>query len=197
MVEGVLVKQVRLVEQERGMDALGGAVCDVAAELVEQAAGGDRGGRQAECETELAIEVAAAEGGIVAIGETEAGGGDAMPERAQDAGLADAGLTDEDDGGALVERLEQGVDDALFGGWQPEVRVENFFGEWRVLEREVREIGDGHGQSSSDVRWRGVRPAARSSSALGGSNGTEVLRLGAGRLRRVLPAATASTGRSG
>src|ERR1700760_3749346 len=75
MVEGVLVKQVRLVEQERGMDALGGAVFDVAAELVEQAAGGDRGGRQAECETELAIEVAAAGGGIGGTGETEGGRG--------------------------------------------------------------------------------------------------------------------------
>src|SRR5581483_10249688 len=197
MVESVLVKQVGLVEQEGGMDALGSAVLDVAAELVEQAAGGDRRRRQAEREAELAIEVAAAEGGVVAIGEAEAGGGDAMPERAQDTGLADARLTDEDDGGALVERLEQGVDDDLLGGWQPEVGVENFFGERRILEREVREVRDGHGQSSSGVRWRGVRPAARSSSAPGGSNGMEVLGVGAGRLRRVLPAATASTGRSG
>jgi hypothetical protein len=130
------------------VDALGGAVLDVTAQRVEQAAGGRRG-RQAEGMAELAVEVAATERGIVAIRESEAGGGDAVAKRAQDAGLADARLADEHDRGALVERFEQRIDDDLLGGWQPEVAVEDFLGERRVLEREVCEVGD-HGQSSSD-----------------------------------------------
>ena len=60
---------------------------------------------------ELAVEVAAAERGVVAVGQPEAGGRDAVAQRAQHAGLADAGLADEDDGRVLVERLEQRVDD--------------------------------------------------------------------------------------
>lgn len=44
MVEGVLVQQVRLVEEEHRMDALGGAVLDMATERVEQAPRGGHGG---------------------------------------------------------------------------------------------------------------------------------------------------------
>ena len=40
MVERVLVQQVRLVEEEHRVDALGGAVLDVAADRVERAARG-------------------------------------------------------------------------------------------------------------------------------------------------------------
>ena len=83
--------------------------------------------------TELAVEVATAEGGIVAVGQPEAGGGDAVAKRAQHAGLADAGLTDEDDRGALVEGLEQRVDDGVLGGRQPELAVRNFLRERRRL----------------------------------------------------------------
>src|ERR1044071_7746994 len=120
MVEGVLVQQVGLVEEEHGMDTLGGAVLDVTAERVEQAA---RGGhcRQTQRMAELAVEVAATERGIVAGRESKAGAGYAMAKRAQDAGLPDAGLADEHDRGALVERLEQRVDDGLLGGREPQL----------------------------------------------------------------------------
>jgi len=74
---------------------------------------------------ELTVEVATAERGIVAVREPEAGGRDAMAKRAQDARLADAGLADEDDRGALVERLEQRVDNGLFGRRQPQLAVGN------------------------------------------------------------------------
>ena len=47
------------------MDALGGAPLDVAAECVEQATGGGRG-CQPESVTQLAVEVATTERGIVA-----------------------------------------------------------------------------------------------------------------------------------
>jgi hypothetical protein len=65
MVERVLVKQVRLVEEEDRVDALAAEVLDVVADGVEDGRrGGGRG--QAEGVAELAIEVAAAEGGVVA-----------------------------------------------------------------------------------------------------------------------------------
>ncbi len=43
VVERVLVHEVGLVEEEHGMDALGGALLDVAGQAVEQAAGGGGG----------------------------------------------------------------------------------------------------------------------------------------------------------
>src|SRR5262245_54460372 len=76
MVEGVLVQQVGFVEEEHGMDALGGAVFDVTTERIEQAPrGGHRG--QSQGVAELTVEVAATEGGIVAVRESKAGGRDA------------------------------------------------------------------------------------------------------------------------
>ncbi len=57
---------------------------------------GGRGRRRGEPQgdAELAIEVAAAEGDVVAVGQAEAGVREAMPQGAQHAGLADAGLAD-------------------------------------------------------------------------------------------------------
>src|SRR3954466_8190016 len=98
MIESVLVKEVGFVEEEHRMNALGGAVLDVAAERIEQTAGGGRRG-QPDGVTQLTVEVATTERGIVAVRETEAGGGDAVAKRAQDAGLADTGLADEDNRG--------------------------------------------------------------------------------------------------
>src|SRR5438445_4775698 len=112
MVERVLVEEVRLVEEEDRMDALLGEVLDVGRDRVEDGGGGRRR-RQAERDAELAIEVATTEGGIVAVGEAEAGVGDAMAQGAQHAGLADAGLAAQDDGGAGIERLDEAVDHDL------------------------------------------------------------------------------------
>lgn len=80
MIERVLVEEVRLVEQEHGVRALGGGLLDVLAERIEQAAGSG-GRREPDGVAELAIEVAAPERGIVAVGEPEAGGRDAVAER--------------------------------------------------------------------------------------------------------------------
>jgi hypothetical protein len=78
---------------------------------------------------ELAIEAAAAERGVVAVGAPEAGSGDAVAARAQDAGLADAGLADEDNRRVRVERLEQGLDDSELGRRAPEFGGGDLLGE--------------------------------------------------------------------
>ncbi len=106
VVEGVPVQEVGLVEEEDGMDAFSGELLDVARDGVEEVAGGG-GGREAEREAELAIEVTASEGGVMGVGQAVPGRGDAVPERAQNAGLADAGLPDEHHRGALVECLDE------------------------------------------------------------------------------------------
>src|SRR5689334_7141187 len=80
VIERVLVEQVRLVDQEHRMDALLGALLDVAGDGIEQGAGGGSR-REAERDAELAIEVAPAERGIVVVGEPEARGWNAMAER--------------------------------------------------------------------------------------------------------------------
>src|SRR5262245_61944243 len=74
VLEGVLVQEMRFVEEKDGMDALLGALLDVARDGVEEAARGGRR-RQAEGDAKLAVEVAAAEGGVVAVGQAEAGRG--------------------------------------------------------------------------------------------------------------------------
>ena len=86
------------------------------------------------------------------VGEPEASGWDAVAERAEDAGLADAGLADEDDRRVLGQRVEERVDNGLLGRRQPQFTVGNFLRKRRSVEREVREIGGGHDQSSSGVR---------------------------------------------
>src|SRR3954462_2257854 len=75
MVEGVLVQEVGFVEEEDRVDALARQLLDVRRHGVEEVAGGGRG-REAECEAELAVEVATAESGVVRVGQSVAGGGD-------------------------------------------------------------------------------------------------------------------------
>ena len=88
-----------------------------------------RGGGQAESLAELAIEVAPAEGGVVAVGQPEAGLRQAMAHGAQHARLADAGLADEEHLGVLLHGLAHLVDDILLGGREPEVAVGDLLGE--------------------------------------------------------------------
>src|ERR1700743_2758449 len=159
MVEGVLVQEVGFVEEEDRMDSLEGEFLAGGRHGVEKGAGGG-GGREAEGEAELAVEVAAPEGGVVRIGQPVAGGGNEVAYSAQDAGLADARFTDDHDRRALVERVEQAVGDELLGGGEPQIGVGDLLGKWRLFESEGVEVG--HGWS---LRWRGRRPAALSSSA--------------------------------
>ncbi len=84
MVEGVLMKQVRLVEEKDGVESLFGKVLDLDGDGVEDGGGGGTG-LQPEGQTELAIEVVPAEGGVTAVGEPESIGGKRMPQSAQHA----------------------------------------------------------------------------------------------------------------
>lgn len=106
VVEGVLVQEVGLVEEEDGMDALAGELLDVGRHGVEEVAGG---GRQAEGEAELAVEVAAGEGGVVGVGQAVAGGGDAVEDRAIPAYYTDLHKADKnpapDLGGETVMKI--------------------------------------------------------------------------------------------
>ncbi len=118
MLEGVLVKQVGFIEEKDGMDAL----LNVTGDGIEEAASGG-GGRKAEGDAELAIEGSAAEGGVVAVGQTKACGGMRWRRGAQHAGPTDARLADEDEGGARGQRVEEAVNDDLLRGGEPEVSI--------------------------------------------------------------------------
>ena len=74
MVESVLVQEVGFVEEKDRVDALARQLLDVGRHGVEEVAGGGRG-REAECEAELAVEVATTERGVVRVGQSVAGGG--------------------------------------------------------------------------------------------------------------------------
>ena len=80
--------------RKTGWTLVAAELLDVGADGVEDGGGG-AAGDEAEGEAELAVEVAPAERGVVAVGETEAVLGQAMAQGAQHAGLADAGLADE------------------------------------------------------------------------------------------------------
>ena len=81
MVEGVLVKQVRLIEEKDGMDAILSEILHVGGDGVEDASGGNRR-RQTEGDAKLAIEVAATEGDVVSVGKAECGLGQALAKGA-------------------------------------------------------------------------------------------------------------------
>ncbi len=150
---------------------------------------GRRGGRvQAERVAEVAVEVAASEGGVAAVGESEAGLGEVASQGAQDAGLADAGLAEQEHALALGEGLLDIGDERGLALGEPEVGVVDLLGEGRRAEAEGAEVRRGrhrHPPRSS------ARPGLKSTGPLA--------RSGEGRLggRRVLALAVGSTMRSG
>jgi hypothetical protein len=177
------------------VDALGGAFFGVPAERVEQAACSRRG-RDAQGVTELAVEVTTAEGRVVVVGQPEAGGGDPVAKHAQDARLAHARFADDHGRGMLVERFDQGLDDRELGRRQPQITVGDLLGERRFAEPEVREVGLVHLSPPGGDAGVGDRRGGRARCRVGRKGTVGVAGTGCVRLRRVLPAATASTGRS-
>ena len=71
VAEDVGVEQVRFVEEEDWVDAGGGELVDLGGDGVEDGGGGGLG-REPERGADLTVEVAAAEGGVVAVGQAEA-----------------------------------------------------------------------------------------------------------------------------
>jgi hypothetical protein len=151
VVEGVLVQEVGFVEEEDGVAAFGGEALDVGGDGVKDACGSGRGS-EAEREAELAIEVAASEGGVVTVGEAKAvlGLGEAVAQRAQQAGFSDARFTTQEDGAARVERFEELAQESLFRGREEELFVGQILGKGRLAERKRSEIGGRHGVGSWD-----------------------------------------------
>src|SRR5882724_5297179 len=104
MIEGVLMQEMRLVEEKDGVGPFAAEVLHVSGDGVEDGGGRGRGGKP-EGEAELAVEIASCEGGVVAVGETQALLRKAGSQRPQDTGLADSGLAREQHRFVLVERL--------------------------------------------------------------------------------------------
>src|SRR5205814_4237956 len=142
--------------------------------------------REPQGHAELAVEVTPAEGDVVAVGEPEAGVGQALAQGPQYAGLAHAGIADQHCRRARLDDVAELIDDALLGRRQPELHVGHLLGEGGLAQAEVREISVAHQKrSSSSMSWARARPAALSSRAPGGSKAT------------VLPVAVSTPGRRG
>jgi hypothetical protein len=139
VVEGVLVKEVALVEEEDGVDAVAAEVLHVRGDRVEDGGGGGRR-REAKGDAELAVEVAPTERDVMTVGEAETGLGQARAQRAEDAGLADAGISGEEDAGALLDGVAKLVDDGLLRRGQPQVAVGDFLAEGRLAQGEVGQV---------------------------------------------------------
>jgi hypothetical protein len=169
VIERVLMEQVGLVDQEDGADALLGKVLDVSTDGEEEISGGG-GLREAEGEAEMSIEVSPADGGILAIDESEVGGSEGVTEGAENASLAHPGLAGEQRAGAGVHGLGEVLDEGELGGRHPKLGVGDVLGERLGGEAEVREVVEAHVSSFDPVGF-GARPRLLSSKAFGGSNG--------------------------
>ncbi len=75
VLQDVLVEQVRLVDEEHGVDVLASELSDVGRDGVEDAGGGGLG-CEAEGVADLPVEVASPERGVAAVGEAESIGGE-------------------------------------------------------------------------------------------------------------------------
>src|SRR6185312_5354252 len=95
MVEGVLVEQVGLVDEEDREDALLGEILDVRADRVEDVAGGVMLAWQTEGDAELPVEVTPAERDVVAVGQAEALAPEGMAKSAEETSLACSRLAGE------------------------------------------------------------------------------------------------------
>ena len=112
MVKDLLLEEVCLIQQKGGMDLVGAEVFDMVGNGVENGGGGGLG-IEAEREAELAVEVAATEGSVMTISQPKARFGQSLAYGSKDTGLADAGLTCQQDMAVLAASLHHGVDDAL------------------------------------------------------------------------------------
>src|SRR5215208_1279532 len=150
MVEHVLMKQVRLVKQEDGMDTLASEILDMEADGIEDG-GRRRRGIQAERQTELAIEITPSKRGIVAVGQPEACLRQAMAHRAQHARLSDARLAVEEHLGALAHGLADRVDELLLRRRQPKILIGDLLRKCGFRQLKEAKVGFAHGSPRSEV----------------------------------------------
>jgi hypothetical protein len=118
--------EVRLVYEQHGERALTSEIFDVFAEGVEYVACGSAV-RNVEGVADVAVEVAAAEGDVVAVGQPERLiGAERVAQGAQDACFADAGLSGDDSVFALVHAGNELVDEAALALGEPQLAVVDF-----------------------------------------------------------------------
>jgi hypothetical protein len=168
VVERVLMEQMGLIDEEDGAYALLGEILNVCADGEEEISGGGRL-REAEGEAEMAIEVSSPDGRILAIDESEVGGGEGVAEGAEHARLADTWLAGEQSAGARMHGFGEVLDEGELGRGQPELGVCDVLREWIGGEAKVRKVVETH-VSSFEPAGFGARPTLLSSRALGGSN---------------------------
>jgi hypothetical protein len=133
MFEHVLPQQMGLIEEEDGVYSFAPQRLDVLVDSGEDG-GGRRLGTQTQGVTQLPIEVAAPERRVAAVGKAETGLGQAMPQRPQSAGLANARLTGEQDVLVLLNGFDEAVDDANLGRGQPQSTVRDILVEGRLVQ---------------------------------------------------------------
>jgi hypothetical protein len=114
VVEGVLMHEVGFVDQEDGEEALLGKLLDMVGDGEEDVAR-SAAVRDGEGRAEVAIEVAAPEGNVVAVGHAHALGSDRVAEGTQDACLADTGLAGDHGVFLLLNAFDEIVDEGAFG----------------------------------------------------------------------------------
>src|SRR5689334_14856240 len=118
MVERVLVQQMRFIDEQDREGALSGEIFDVASDGEKHIARGRAVG-DGEGVAEMAIEVATAEGDVVAVREPDRLSAEVVTYGAQNAGLAHAGLAGDDGMLALLDALDEVAHHGLFAGRQP------------------------------------------------------------------------------
>src|SRR5215213_10217807 len=95
---------MRLIEEKDRVNLVSAEIVPVRLDREEQVGCGG-GGVQAEGVAEIAVEVAAAERGVAAVRQTEAGLRQLVAKRPKDARLADAGLAHQQDALSVCERI--------------------------------------------------------------------------------------------
>jgi hypothetical protein len=132
---------VSLVDEQHGERALTGEVFDVFTEGEEDVARA-RAVRNIERVAHVTVEVAMAEGDVVAIRQSERlVRTERVSQRAQNARLSDAWLARDNSVFALVDTGDELVDEAAFAFRQPELGVIDFLRERLVFKAEVVEVG--------------------------------------------------------
>ena len=119
MIEGILMKQVCLVDEEDRTHALLGEVLDVRVDGQKQVPC-RVGLGQTESQAKVAVEVAPTDGAVLAVDQAEVGRGERMAKGAQHACLSDPRLAGEQGAGAGVHGVGEVFDQGEFRRGEPE-----------------------------------------------------------------------------
>jgi hypothetical protein len=151
VVERVLVHQVGFVDEEHWESALVSEVLDVSADRMEDVASGGAVG-DVEGVAEVPVEVAPAEGNVVALGQPQGlVGTERVAQGTQHAGLADAGLAGDDSVFSLLDTGDELVNQAALAIGEPKFAVFDLFGKGLTSKTKVVEVGAHDGISLSGL----------------------------------------------